>query len=117
MGEVLIELSNGAGGEARLFERIRAEGSAEGDAAASTSPDAEGFRPLRLQLLEVGIPIVNHSDIHRAQVEARDEGVEFRVIFVYVRVCIDRLYLREALEQRALIVCRGPGVLSGEQNG
>ena len=115
--EVLVQLANRAGAEPRLFKLIRAERGAEGDAAASTLPDFENLRPLRLQALEVGIPIVDDADVDRAQVQALDQGIEFRIILVDVSVYIDRLDFRKALEQRTLIACRGPGFLSCYQNG
>lgn len=79
--------------------------------------DLKNFRPLRLQSLEVGVPIVDYADVHRAQVEALDQGIEFGIVLVNVSVYIDGLDPREALEQRALVAWRGPGFLRSQQNG
>lgn len=80
-------------------------------------PDLENFGPLRLQPLEVGVPIVDDADVHRAQVQALNQGVEFGIVLVNVSVYIDGLDLRKGLEQGALVACHGSGFLSCEQNG
>src|ERR1700722_11694452 len=115
LGKVIVKLANRPGAEPWLFESVRAEGGAEGHATPRALPDLEHRRPLRLQVPEVGIPVVDHADVNCAQVQALDQGIERRIILVDVNVRINGSDLREVLEQRTLVACGSLGLRSREQ--
>ena len=69
LGEVPVELANHSGAEPGFFEPIRTKGGAERNAPKGALSNLENFCPLRLQTLEVRIPIVDHAYVDRAQVQ------------------------------------------------